>query len=68
MGWAPLGAMFIARLSRGRRIRSVIMFNFILPSIVVAFWLTSFAGIAINMQDEAITAGITCDMYEGGQR
>lgn len=50
MAWAPVTAVFLARISYGYTIRELIEMNFILPAIFSAVWMTIFGGTAIYMQ------------------
>jgi choline-glycine betaine transporter len=50
MSWAPVSALFLARIARGYTIKDVIKMNFFYPGIFGAIWMTIFAGTAINFQ------------------
>jgi len=44
MAWAPLTGMFLGRISRGYRVKEVIMVNLVWPCIFVIFWMIIFGG------------------------
>jgi len=50
VSWGPFVGIFIASISRGRTIRSVIMGAFILPCIFSFSWFSVFGGLAIKME------------------
>lgn len=50
MAWAPVTAVFLARISYGYTIRELIEMNFFLPAIFSALWMTIFSGTSIHMQ------------------
>lgn len=50
MAWAPVTAVFLARISYGYTVKELLEMNFILPSIFSAVWMTIFGGTAINLQ------------------
>ena len=63
LGYGPLMAMFIARISRGRSIRSIIIMLSIVAPIVTAFWFTIVGGTGINA--ELTNPGLVSDAFEG---
>jgi len=52
LGYGPLMAMFIARVSRGRSIRSIIIMLTIVAPIVTNFWFTIVGGTGIAFELE----------------
>jgi choline-glycine betaine transporter len=50
MAWAPVAAVFLARITYGYSIKEVIMMNFVVPSAFSAIWMTVLGGTAINFQ------------------
>lgn len=50
LGYGPLMAMFIARISRGRSIRSIIIMLSIVAPIVTTFWFTIVGGTGLGME------------------
>lgn len=63
MGYGPLMAMFIARVSRGRSIRSIIIMLSIVAPIVTNFWFTILGGTGISM--ELANPGTISGAFEG---
>jgi len=63
MGYGPLMAMFIARISRGRSIRSIIIMLSIVAPIVTNFWFTIVGGSGIGF--ELQQAGSVSAAFEG---
>lgn len=63
MGYGPLMAMFIARVSRGRSIRSIILMLSIVAPIVTNFWFTIIGGTGIAMELDA--PGTISTAFEG---
>jgi glycine betaine transporter len=50
MAWAPVSAVFLARISYGYKIKEVVTMNFVIPSIFSAIWMTIISGTTINFQ------------------
>lgn len=50
MAWAPVSAVFLARIAYGYKIKEVIMMNFIIPSVFSTIWMTILSGTTINFQ------------------
>ncbi|SHE61024.1 BCCT family transporter [Alkalibacter saccharofermentans] len=50
LAWAPVSAVFLARISYGYKIKDVIVINFIAPSIFSVLWMTIISGTALNFQ------------------
>ncbi|MDD3659487.1 MAG: BCCT family transporter [Lachnospiraceae bacterium] len=50
MAWAPVTAVFLARIAFGYKIKEVVTMNFIIPSIFSAVWMTILSGTSINFQ------------------
>ncbi len=63
LGYGPLMAMFIARVSRGRSIRSIVIMLSIIAPIVTAFWFTIVGGTGISY--ELGNPGSVSDAFEG---
>jgi choline-glycine betaine transporter len=63
MGYGPLMAMFIARVSRGRSIRSIIIMLSVIAPIVTNFWFTIIGGTGISM--ELAEPGTISKAFEG---
>lgn len=65
MTWSPFVGMFIARISRGRTIRELIMGALIVPTLVTFVWMSVFGGSALKMEQndriahqEQVEAGV----------
>ncbi len=63
MGYGPLMAMFIARVSRGRSIRSIVIMLSIIAPIVTNFWFTIVGGTGIAF--ELQQAGSVSEAFKG---
>jgi choline-glycine betaine transporter len=63
LGYGPLMAIFIARVSRGRSIRSIIIMLSIIAPIVTNFWFTIIGGSGIAF--EQMTPGVISGPFEG---
>lgn len=63
LGYGPLMAIFIARVSRGRSIRSIILMLSIAAPIITNFWFTIIGGSGIAL--EQATPGIISGPFEG---
>lgn len=50
MAWAPVSAVFLARITYGYKIKEVITMNFVIPSLFSVIWMTIIGGAAINFQ------------------
>ena len=50
MAWAPISAMFLGRISRGYRVRELILFNWIIPALFSMIWMSIFSGTALSFQ------------------
>lgn len=53
ISWSPFVGMFIARISRGRTIREVILYSLTGPLIFAIIWFGVFGGAAIQMENQA---------------
>ena len=63
MGYGPLMAIFIARISRGRSIRQIILTLSIAAPIITNFWFTIIGGSGISF--EIATPGVISGPFEG---
>jgi len=54
IAWAPFVGMFIARISRGRTIRSFMTGVLIIPTLFVAIWYAVFGTTAGNIEDSGV--------------
>ena len=51
ISWSPFVGMFIARISKGRTVRELILGVLIVPSLLSFFWLSVFGGTAISINN-----------------
>ena len=63
MGYGPLMAVFVARVSRGRSIRSIVILLSIVAPLVTNFWFTIVGGTGVSM--ELAQAGSVSQAFEG---
>ncbi|MGH1543354.1 MAG: BCCT family transporter [Arenicella sp.] len=63
LGYGPLMAMFIARVSRGRSIRSIIIMLSVIAPLVTNFWFTIVGGSGIAFELES--ANTVAAAFEG---
>ncbi|MDG1282898.1 MAG: BCCT family transporter [Pseudorhodobacter sp.] len=63
LGYGPLMAIFIAKISRGRSIRSIILLLAVIAPIITNFWFTIIGGSGIAL--EQATPGIISAPFEG---
>jgi len=50
MTWAPFVGLFIARISRGRTIREVILGSLAAPTLLTFIWIAAFGGAALKIE------------------
>lgn len=50
MAWAPVSAVFLARIAYGYKIKEVVVMNFVIPSMFSLVWMTILSGTTINFQ------------------
>ena len=65
MSWAPVTAMFLARISKGRTFREFVVINLILPALFGVVWMAVLGGTAIHA-DLYENAGLGEIMTEQG--
>jgi choline/carnitine/betaine transport len=63
IGYAPLMAIFVARVSKGRRIRELILGISIIAPLVTAFWFTIVGGTGLSI--ELSNPGVISGPFEG---
>jgi len=54
ISWSPFVGMFIARISRGRKVREFILGVLIIPSLLTFLWLSAFGGSGLYIELEGI--------------
>ena len=50
IAWAPFVGIFIARISRGRTLRELILGCLLIPTVFGIFWFSVFGGTALNLE------------------
>ncbi|MDX1654308.1 MAG: BCCT family transporter, partial [Candidatus Competibacteraceae bacterium] len=63
LGYGPLMAMFIARISRGRTLREMIVVISLIAPVVTCFWFTIVGGTGIAL--ELATPGVISEPFTG---
>ncbi|PRA26235.1 BCCT family transporter [Pseudomonas poae] len=53
MTWGPFVGLFIARISRGRTIRELILGALVVPTLVTILWMSVFGGAALKDEQQA---------------
>ena len=64
ISWAPFVGMFIARISRGRTIRELIVGALFVPTLMTLVWLCIMGGTALNLElagDAGIVTAVNAD-------
>lgn len=71
ISWSPFVGMFVARISKGRSVRELIVGVIFLPSVLCFFWFAVFGGAAMNLQltgqrdmAEAVQSNIGTALFE----
>jgi len=49
IAWAPFVGVFIARISRGRTLKEVILGSLLMPSLLCMFWFATFGGSVMEL-------------------
>ena len=52
ISWSPFVGMFIARISRGRTVREMVLGVLLVPSLLSFFWLSVFGGTAFSVNSK----------------
>ena len=58
VAWSPFVGMFIARVSRGRTVRELVIYSILAPTLFCALWMSVFGGAAISQSLDGYT-GVT---------
>ncbi|CAE8615072.1 unnamed protein product [Polarella glacialis] len=53
IAWAPFVGMFLARISKGRTIRNMVMYTMTIPFFYILLWFCIFGGAGIRMERRA---------------
>jgi glycine betaine transporter len=54
LAWAPFTGVFIARISRGRTIRQMVLGSLFIPSLASFFWFSVFGSSAMDLIDQEV--------------
>lgn len=65
MGYGPLMSIFVARISRGRTVRDLILSTSVLPPVVSCFWFTALGGTGI-MFEQRSPGSVSGPLMESG--
>ncbi|MGO3022687.1 MAG: BCCT family transporter [Brevibacterium sp.] len=65
LGYAPLMAIFVARISKGRTVRDLLISTTVLPPVATTFWFTVLGGTGIFLEQKSDGA-ISEPLMEGG--
>ena len=65
LSWAPFVGMFIARVSRGRTVRSVVGCMLVLPLLLSALWFNTFGATALSLHLDGQTGMV--EAVQAGQ-
>lgn len=52
VAWAPITALFLGKISRGRTVRQYLVFNFFLPALFGVLWMSIFGSAALYFDKE----------------
>jgi choline/glycine/proline betaine transport protein len=69
ISWAPFVGMFIARISRGRTIRQLVLGALVIPTALTFVWLTIFGNTGLNVESNigglatAVSDDVTMAVY-----
>jgi choline-glycine betaine transporter len=64
--WAPFAGTFIAALSRGRRIRTVVFTSVVATSAATSVWFLIFGGTALSLQRGGVADALAAITDRGG--
>ena len=62
VAWSPFVGMFIAKISRGRTVRQVILGSLLGPGAYTFFWFAVFGAAGLRMERQAANFGLDCSM------
>ncbi|MGB1237691.1 MAG: BCCT family transporter [Pseudomonadales bacterium] len=63
LGYGPLMAMFVARISRGRSIRELVLIISVVAPVITCFWFTIVGGSGLSF--ELTTPGVISEPFTG---
>ncbi len=64
IAWSPFVGMFIARISKGRTVREFVICALLAPTLVCAFWMSTFGGAAIDMLNAGGAEGVRATVID----
>ena len=50
ISWSPFVGIFVARISKGRTVRELILAGLLVPTLVTFFWMATFGGTALHLE------------------
>ncbi len=53
ISWSPFVGLFVARISRGRTVRELIVGMLVLPTLFITLWMNAFGGAAVSQYVES---------------
>ncbi|WP_309132557.1 BCCT family transporter [Brevibacterium sp.] len=65
LGYAPLMAIFVARISRGRTVRDLLVSTTVLPPVATTLWFAVLGGTGIYLEQQS-TGSISTPLMEEG--
>ena len=68
MAWTPFVSLFIARISRGRTVREFVLAVMLVPTLVIALWMSIVGGTALTQElanPGAVSAAVNQDYALG---
>lgn len=66
IAWTPFVGVFIARISRGRRLRTFVLGVVLVPCLVTLVWFSVFGGAALSLEASGVNLGV--DDFETAPR
>ena len=68
VSYCPFVGMFIAKISRGRTIKSFLSATLTLPVFYIFLWFCIFGGAGLKMERDAVKLGVNCSnpLYDDG--
>lgn len=50
IAWAPVSALFLGGIARGRTVRAYLAVNFLIPSLFIGLWMSIFGSTVLHLQ------------------
>lgn len=67
IAWSPFVGIFIARISRGRTIKQLILGSLLVPTLFTTFWFSVFGGAALSLVTQSQGDASFVDQISSGQ-